>query len=85
MTLVAINVDPNEDESAVRGHVDRHGLVGHFAVPPQSMLDDMVGEFGASLVTPPTSPVVLLSADQTEARLLERGVKTVDDLLAEIE
>jgi hypothetical protein len=85
VTLVALNVDANEDEAAVRGHVDRHDLVGHFAVPPQGMLDTLVSEYGAEFVTPPTSPVILVDAAQSSARFLDRGVKPADELAELIE
>jgi hypothetical protein len=84
VTLVALNVDPNEDEAAVRAHVESNDLSGTFAVPPQSMLDALVGQFGAEFLTPPAVPVVLLDAEQTEARLLDRGVKSREELLEEL-
>lgn len=84
MTLVALDVDPGEDAAAVRGHVERYDLEGRFAVPPQSLLDALVEEFGASFVTPPTSPLVLVEADKSSARLLRRGVKPASELAQEI-
>jgi len=45
----------------------------------------MVQEFGPEIITPPTSPVVLISADQSDARLLDRGSKDVDTLKAALE
>ena len=84
MTLVALNVDPNEDGSAVADHAERNELAGTFAVPPQAVLDGLVTEFGADFVTPPTAPVILLDADQESARMLRRGVKDADDLRSEL-
>ena len=84
MVLVALNSDPNEKDSDVASHVEKNDLVGYFAVPPQSMLDELVLEFDASILTPPTSPVILIEADQSSARLLRRGVKDSDELLEEL-
>jgi hypothetical protein len=82
--LVALNTDPNEDEAAVLEHVEEYGLAGRFAVAPQSLTDTLVEEFGADIVSVPTAPVILVSSDQTSARLLPRGLKSVDELKTEL-
>ncbi len=82
--LVALNTDPNEDDSVVLEHVERYGLEGRFAVAPQEMTDMLVEEYGADIVSVPTAPVVLVSPDQTSARLLPRGLKSVDEIQAEL-
>ena len=82
--LVALNTDPNEDESAVRDHVEQYGLEGRFAVAPQEMTDMLVEEYGADIVSVPTAPVVLVSPDQTSGRLLPRGLKSLEELQAEL-
>ncbi len=85
VVVVAIDSDSTENEDDVRAHVERNSFAGRFAVPPQDMLNQMVSEFGPDIITPPSSPVVLLSADQSSARLLPRGLKSVDDLRRELD
>lgn len=85
MTHVALDVDPNEDVDDVREHVERNDLVGHFAVAPQDMIDALFEQFGGSIVSPPTNPMILVDADQRSARLLPRGFKSVEVLLDELE
>jgi hypothetical protein len=82
--LVALNTDPNEDEAAVLEHIENYGLEGRFAVAPQEMTDMLVQEYGADIVSVPTAPVVLVSPDQSSARLLPRGLKSVDEIQAEL-
>ncbi len=83
--LVAIDTDPNEDAEQVRQHVERYALKGRFAVAPAGMTAALVDQFGPTVVSPPTAPVILISADQSEARLLKRGVKTAEELREIIE
>ena len=85
VTVVGIGTDPNEDAEAILAHVVDNGFEGTYANAPQELLDAMVEQFGPEIITPPTSPVVLISADQTEARLLDRGFKDVDTLKAALE
>lgn len=85
MVLVAIDADPNEDAAKVKEHVTRYRLKGRFAIAPQVMTNALVDKFGPDIIAPPTAPVVLISADQTQARLLPRGVKSVAELKAAIE
>jgi len=85
VTVVGIGTDPNEDAEAVLAHVEKNGFEGTYANAPQELLDALVQEFGPEIITPPTSPVILISADQSDARLLDRGFKDVDTLKAALE
>jgi hypothetical protein len=83
--LIAIDIDQNEDADDVRNAVADRGLSGHFAVSPQTLTDQLYEQFGGDIVTPPSAPVVLVDPDQTSPRLLQRGVKSVDDFLEAIQ
>jgi hypothetical protein len=83
--VVAINADPNEDAGAVVAHIEENDFEGMFAVAPQDMTDLLVDEFGPDVLSPPTSPVILVSLEEGQARLLPRGLKSISDLQAEIE
>ena len=80
--MVGIGTDPNENADAVLGHVEENGFEGTYAYGSQELLDALVAEFGPEVITPPTSPVILIAADQSDARLLPRGFKDVDTLEA---
>ena len=81
---MAVDSDPFESEGAVLGHKEDNGFEGTFTVGTEELISALQAEFGPEIITPPTSPVVLLSADQSEARLLRRGIKDLDDLQAEL-
>lgn len=82
--LVAISIDENEDAQLISDTWKSRGLKEPVAISPQQLTEALVGEFGPEIVTPPQAPIVLISADQTSARLLQRGLKDADELKAEI-
>ena len=82
--LVAINIDANEDEALVRDAWRDRGLTEPVVISPQELTTQLVNLFGPEIVTPPQAPIVLISADQSSARLLPRGLKDAGELTAEI-
>ena len=50
------------------------------AIAPQEMTDQLLDLFGPDIVTPPQAPIVLIDPDQAEPRLLQRGLKTAEEL-----
>ncbi len=82
--LVAIDIDENEDVQLIRETWKSRGLTEPVAISPQQLTEALVNEFGPEIVTPPQAPIVLISADQTSARLLPSGIKDAKKLKAEI-
>ena len=80
--VVALDIDANEDEEAVRDHIERNGFEGYFAISPPALTQTLIDEYGTYIVTPPLSPKVLVNADQTGAEALGRGVKSAEELQA---
>lgn len=80
---VSIDVDPNEDASKVRQHVNRHGFDWRYAIAPSEMTRQLVEEYGNSIAHPPSAPAVLVCENGT--RKLPNGVKPVSKLKEEIE
>ncbi len=81
---ISLDTDPNEDADKVREHMERNGLDWYFAVAPIELTNALIDEFGLAVVNAPSAPVILICEDQS-ARLLRSGVKSADDLLAEVE
>jgi thiol-disulfide isomerase/thioredoxin len=81
---ISLDVDPNEDEELVRGHAQKHGFYWRYAVAPPELTRALIERFGTAIVAAPAAPMVLICGED-EARLLKRGVKRVDRLIAEIE
>lgn len=82
--LIAIGIDENEDAELIKRTWQERGLTEPVAISPQELTSTLVSEFGPEIVTPPQAPIVLISADQTSARLLPSGLKDVDELQAEL-
>jgi hypothetical protein len=60
--------------------VAERGSEGLYAVAPQTMTTELVGQFGPDIISPPTAPIVLVAPDQRSAELLPRGIKSADEL-----
>ncbi len=82
--LVALAIDENEDALLISDTWKERGLTEPVAIAPQQLTEALVNEFGPEIVTPPQAPIVLISADQSSARLLPSGVKDVDELTSEL-
>jgi len=59
-TMVSLNVDPNEDADRVRDHAESNGYDWRWAIAPPSVIDSLDDEFGASVLSPPNVPLVLV-------------------------
>jgi cytochrome oxidase Cu insertion factor (SCO1/SenC/PrrC family) len=81
---ISLDTDPNEGEAKVKEHLERNGLGWLFAVAPIELTNALIDEFGLTVVSAPSAPVVLICEDQS-ARFLRNGVKSADDLLSEVE
>lgn len=80
---VSLDVDPNEDASKVRSHIQRHGFGWRYAVAPPQMTKLLIDRYGNSIVHPPSSPMILVCENGT--RRLPDGVKPVSKLREEVE
>lgn len=80
---VSLNTDPNEDLDKVRAHALRYEFSWLYAVAPIEMTQALIAEFGLTVVNAPRAPVILINADGS-FRLLPNGIKTAEELLAEI-
>jgi len=80
---ISLDVDPNESEEKVKEHLKRNGFDWLYAIAPPELTKLLMDEFGTVIVNAPSAPVVLISEDG-DARLLGRGVKSAEKLMAEI-
>ena len=55
MISVTINTDPNETQSQVVRHLDRHGFDWLFAVSPVELSRSLRDEFGVAVLNPPSA------------------------------
>ena len=81
---ISLDTDPNEDAAKVKEHLERNDLDWYFVVSPVEFTKALIDQFGLSVVSAPSAPVVLICEDQT-SRFLKSGVKSADTLLDEVE
>jgi thiol-disulfide isomerase/thioredoxin len=46
MTIVGIDIDPNENQDMVKRHIEKNGFKGYFAASPKELTRGLVGSFG---------------------------------------
>jgi len=76
VTLVSLNVDPNEDAAAVREYAADSGYDWRFVVSPAGVTESLVDDFGTSITSPPAVPIVIACPDGTASLLSQRGPKS---------
>ncbi len=80
---ISFDTDPNEDAELVKSHAEKNELNWIFTVSPVEVTKKLIDEFGIGVVNAPSAPVILVCEDQS-TRLLERGVKSAQELKDEI-
>lgn len=80
---VSLDTDPNENERKVLNHMERQGFDWIYAMAPADLTRSLIAEFGVDVVNAPQAPMILIC--NGEARMLEKGKKSVDDLKAELD
>lgn len=80
---IALDTDPNEVASQVINHANENGFDWIFAISPIEMTQSLIDEFGVGVVNAPSAPIVLVCSDGN-ARLLDRGLKSAEELKEEL-
>ena len=80
---ISLDTDPNEDADLVKLHAEKNDLNWRFVVSPKEVTKKLIEEFGFGVVNAPSAPVILVCEDQT-TRLLEKGVKSAEELKEEV-
>lgn len=81
---ISLNVDPNEDASKVKAHLQKYNFDWYFAVSPINFTTALKNKFGVTVLNAPSAPVILICGDQS-ARLLSNGVKSAKTLEQQIQ
>lgn len=79
---VSLDVDPNEDKTKVRKHIQKHGFNWMYTISPPEVTKSLINEYGQVMVNPPSVPMILVCENGT--RKLPTGVKPVSKLKEEI-
>ena len=80
---ISLDTDPNEDESKVLDHITSNDFTWLYSISPVELTQNLIDEFGQSVVFAPQAPVILICNGNT--KLLDKGVKFAEELKQEIE
>jgi hypothetical protein len=79
--VVALNIDENEDAELVRERAKgQDSEAVRWVVSPKAFTDELVSEFGPSVVVPPTAPIIVIDSEQQGAELMPSGFKDSEAL-----
>ncbi|KAB1197812.1 MULTISPECIES: redoxin family protein [Haloferax] len=84
VVTVALDIDPNEDAEKVREHADRHGFDWRYALSPESVTKSLTDEFGSSMASAPTVPMLRVCPDGAATRI-KNGFKSTDYLREQVD
>jgi Peroxiredoxin len=80
---VGLDIDPNEDASSLREHIQKNGFYGYYALSPLEMTQSLLDEFGIEVITPASAPMILVLPDGT-AKKLQSNIKSAAYLRQEM-
>ncbi len=83
VVFITIDIDTNESDSIIKQHMDRYGFDWIYVLASSELNYQLQSELGASMLSPPMSPIAIIDKGQV-IRLLERGHKSAEELIAEI-
>lgn len=78
--IVEVNIDPGEDAGAVRAHASNKEYDWYFTVASDTLADQLAAEFGNVMLSPPSSPVILLCPGDESVVLDDANVIDADAL-----
>lgn len=81
---ISLDVDPNEDEAKVLEHAQRNEFDWRFALSPVEVTQALIDIYGVQSVNAPSAPVIMICEDGS-SKFLKTGVKSANELLAEIQ
>lgn len=82
---ISLDTDPNEDAEKVRSHANSKGFDWIYSISAVEMTELLRAEFGNSIISAPSAPVVLICPDGSFRKLGGTGARSADKLIEEIE
>jgi hypothetical protein len=77
---IGLDIDPNEDASALKSYVESNGFGWLYAVPPADVSREIASLYGDQFLNPPSTPMLVIDRHGV-AHPLPFGIKSADDLL----
>lgn len=84
LVIVAVGVDPDENEGAVKAIWEERGLTLPVTVASTAFREGMEEELGPFSILVERAPIAYIPPDQTAPRMLANGVKTAEEIEDEI-
>lgn len=81
---ISIDTDQSEDKARVRTHIESNGFNWYYAISPIELTQSLIDEFGNSIVSAPSVPMILICEDGSFRKLGGFGSRSVDKLKQEI-
>jgi hypothetical protein len=81
---VGLDIDPNENISALIGYVEKNGFDWLYSVPPVEVSREIGNLYGAQFLNPPSTPILIVDRHGV-AHPLPFGIKSANDLLGIVE
>ncbi|PIN91323.1 hypothetical protein COU57_01085 [Candidatus Pacearchaeota archaeon CG10_big_fil_rev_8_21_14_0_10_32_14] len=82
---IALDTDPNEDETKILNHIQENGFNWYYAVSPIEMTQSLISEFGNGIISAPSAPMILICEDGSYRKLGGSGSRSVEELKEELE
>lgn len=65
VVYVLFDVDPNEDAASLAAYRSIHGYTGRYVIATADVARALAADFGDQFLSPPSTPIVVVSADGT--------------------
>jgi cytochrome oxidase Cu insertion factor (SCO1/SenC/PrrC family) len=81
VVFISVGVDPNERAEALADYAEQWGFDWRFAVAPAAFSRSLADEFGAQVLSPPSTPMIVLDA---EGAVVDHhfGIRRAEQLLS---
>lgn len=80
VAYVVLTIEPSETADQLASYKDQNGFEGSYAVAGTEVSAALAAEFGAQVLNPPSTPVIVVGTDGT-VTLAPFGSKSVDQIL----
>jgi cytochrome oxidase Cu insertion factor (SCO1/SenC/PrrC family) len=84
LVIVSLDIDPNEDQAALKKYAEATGFPWIFAVAPPELVRTIGNTYGAQFLNPPSTPVLIIDRYGV-AHPLPFGLKSTQDLVSAVE
>jgi thiol-disulfide isomerase/thioredoxin len=81
IVFISVGVDPNERAEAMAGYAEQWGFGWRFVVAPAAFSRSLADQFGAQVLSPPSTPMIVLDAEGTVVDS-HFGIRGADQLVS---